>query len=151
MHCPAQLCGKNLCNDCNGLWLFLWLYLYMEWREKAWLEGNSSPYATPQNQERSSLLPLLKTRSKASLPSRSGAEHKSAHDRRRRIMPDGSLLFPEGGGELPPYANARNWPRPPSHFSTRSLTIIICCTRDRCRTVHYKLAWAQGLCWRSES
>ena len=61
-----------------------------------------------------------------------------SHERRRRIMPDGSLLFPEGGGELPPYANARNWPRPPSHFSTRSLTIIICCTRDRCRTVHYK-------------
>ena len=26
----------------------------------------------------------------------------------------------------------------PSHLSTRSLTIIICCTRDRCRTVHYK-------------
>ena len=36
-----------------------------------------------------------------------------SHERKRGIMPDGSLLFPEGGGEPPPYANARNWPRPP--------------------------------------
>ena len=36
-----------------------------------------------------------------------------SHERKRGIMPDGSLLFPEGGGELPPYANARNWPLVP--------------------------------------
>ena len=36
-----------------------------------------------------------------------------SHERKRGIMLDGSLLFPEGGGELPPYANARNWPLVP--------------------------------------
>ena len=70
-----------------------------------------------------------------------------SHERKRGIMPDGSLLFPEGGGELPPYANARNWPRPPPisrhgasqlSFAARETDVAPCITSGKLELPHHQ-------------
>lgn len=70
-----------------------------------------------------------------------------SHERKRGIMPDGSLLFPEGGGELPPYANARNWPRPPPisrhgasqlSFAARETDVAPCITSGKLKLPHHQ-------------
>ena len=70
-----------------------------------------------------------------------------SHERKRGIMPDGSLLFPEGGGELPPYANARNWPRPTPisrhgasqlSFAARETDVEPCITSGKLKLPHHQ-------------
>ena len=92
-----------------------------------------------------SLLPSLSEEERALC--RGQSRQSLSHERKRGIMPDGSLLFPEGGGELPPYANARNWPRPPPisrhgasqlSFAARETDVAPCITSGKLELPHHQ-------------
>ena len=72
----SELCPKSV--DSSRLTESPLTSLFMEGRGKASVEGTSSPYVPPQNQEVTSYLHLQNSRRKASLTSRRGGVSKSA-------------------------------------------------------------------------